>query len=118
MKKLPDYVFIVPNKDRPDMGAGFILRTNTPFELGRVIKVAPVDLFEEKYRLEFKPLILSAVPGYSIMIHFAGNLYGYRMEVTGPSWEQNLQAIFDKMAKFFLEEKIHNNLGYYKRYKI
>jgi len=115
---LPKFVFIVPNKNAPEMGAGYILRTKDPFELGRVIKVNPSPFAEVEYKNQFKPLILSRIDGYSIFIVYAGQLFGNKVRVTGADWEAELQKIYDQMALFFYEEKILNNPGYYKRYKL
>lgn len=116
--KLPDHVFITPNKNDPSMGSGFVLSTQKPFYLGRIIKVLPTPYFATDYKVQFNPLVFSIVDGYSILIAFAGNLAGYRVEVSGHDWEAELQKVFDKMATYFYEEKIKNNLGYYKRYKL
>ena len=115
---LPKFVFIVPNKNDLNMGAGFILHTREPFELGRVIKVQPSPFAEVEYKNQFKPLILSRIDGYSIFITYAGNLFGYKVRVNGADWEAELQKIYDQMAQYFYEEKILNNPGYYKRYKL
>jgi len=117
LKMLPNYVFIVPNKDAPDMGAGFILHTKQPFELGRVVKLNPSPFAFTEYKNKFNPLIMAEVPGYSILIAFAGNLFGNKVQVSGKDWEAELQKIYNEMAQFFLDEKVNNNVGYYKRYK-
>jgi hypothetical protein len=116
--KLPEYVFIVPEKNNPEMGSGFILRTKQPFELGRVIKLAPSPFSIAEYKNKFNPLIMAEVDGYSIAISYAGNLAGNRVTVSGQNWESELQKIFDKMADYFYNEKIVNNAGYYRRYKL
>lgn len=115
---LPEFCFIVPNKTAPDMGSGFVLRTKEPFELGRVIKVQASPFAESEYKNQFKPLILSRIDGYSIFIVYAGQLFGNKVRVRGANWESELQIIFDKMAQYFYEEKILNNQGYYKRFKL
>lgn len=116
--KLPEHVFITPNKGDESMGAGFVLLTRHPYYLGRIIKVLPTPFFAVEYKNQFKPLITAEIDGYSILISFAGNLSGYRVEVSGPDWEQELQKIYNKMATYFYKEKILNNLGYYRRYKL
>lgn len=100
------------------MGAGYILHTREPFELGRVIKVQPSPFAEIEYKNQFKPLILSRIDGYSVFIAYAGNLFGNKVRVTGANWEEELQEIFNQMALFFYNEKIINNPGYYRRYKL
>jgi hypothetical protein len=116
--KLPEFVFIVPNKGEESMGSGFILHTKQPFELGRVIKLAPSPFSIAEYKNKFNPLIMAEVDGFSIVISYAGNLFGNRVQVSGPDWEKELQLIFDKMANYFYKEKILNNAGYYRRYKL
>lgn len=117
--KLPKYVFILPNKSAPDMGAGFILKTTSPHELGRVIKLYPEPFFEIHYKNEFKPLVCAPVEGYSVLIAYAGNLSpGYRVFVKDANWENDLKIIFSEMAEYFMTEKINNNLNFYKRYKL
>ena len=116
--KLPEFVFIAPSKSVPEMGAGFVLNCRSPFYLGRIIKVLPTPFFAVEYKNQFNPLIISEIDGYSILISFAGNLAGYRVEVNSANWETELQNIYNKMAVWFYEEKILNNLGYYKRCKL
>lgn len=117
--KLPEFVFIVPNKNDLSMGAGFVEHTVHPFYLGRVIKLAPSPFSIVEYKNKFNPLVFSEVDGYSILIAFAGNLLsGYHVQVSGSQWESELQKIFDKMADYFYNEKIVNNAGYYRRYKL
>lgn len=112
---LPQFVFITPNKTNPEMGAGFILYTKEPFYLGRVIKVVPTTFAAIEYRNKFKPLVLAEIDGYAIFIAFAGKLSGNKVEA---SEDSDLQVIYNKMAKYYYEEKILSNQGYYKRFKL
>lgn len=116
--KLPQFVFIAPNTTAPEMGAGFILQTKEPFCLGRIIKLKPDPFAVSNYKNEFKPLVFSQVENYSILIVFAGTLGGNKIRVTGQDWERDLQHLYDLMSYWFLDEKIQNNKGYYKRYII
>jgi hypothetical protein len=116
--KLPTFVFIAPNQSDPSMGSGFILHTKDPYELGRIIKLKPDPYAITNYKNEFKPLIYSQVENYSILIVFAGTLGGNKIRVNGQDWERDLQHLYDQMSYWFLDEKIANNKGYYKRYII
>jgi len=112
--KLPEFVFITPNRDNIFMGAGFVEHTIYPFYIGRVIKVLPSPSFAKEYTDKFKPLVISEVADYSILIAFNGKLsydpYPYDLK--------ELETIFDKMANFFYEDRILSKPGYYKRYKL
>jgi hypothetical protein len=116
--KLPQFVFIAPNASAPEMGAGFVLLTREPFYLGRIIKLKPDPFAVSNYKNEFKPLVYSQVENYSILIVFAGTLGGNKIRVNGQEWERDLQNLYDQMSYWFLDEKIQNNKGYYKRYII
>lgn len=99
---LPKYIFINPNKKSPEMGAGYILCTSPPFIYAKVIKATDRQTFK---------IDSIQMPGYLIYLVYAGSL-------------TNLQAVkqvsetLNEMSAYFMEEKINNNLGYYKRYKI
>lgn len=100
------------------MGSGFVQHNKHPFYWGRIVKLKKDDSFAViNFVNQYKPLIFAEVPGYSILIVFHGNLYGYKVTVSGPGWEKELQIIFDQMADWFLKEKIFGNPGYYKRYR-
>ena len=116
MKLLPPFVFIAPHQSDKSMGAGFILETKQPFYLGRIIKLKPSPYSIITYENEFKPLIYTVVGNYSILIAFAGCLERYKVRVSGADWEKELQLIYNQMADFMLNEKINNNLSYYKKY--
>jgi hypothetical protein len=118
MPLLPKFVFIAPNASDKSMGSGFILCTVTPFYLGRIIKLKPGPYAVVNFVNEFTPLIYAQVEDYAVVIAFFGNLSGYRVQVSGPGWEKEIQNIFDKMAEFFLTDKIQNNPGYYRRYSM
>lgn len=115
-KNIEPFVFIAPNRTAPKMGAGFVLNCVEPFYLGRITKLNPGPYSIVNYKNEFKPLIFSVVGNYSILIVFAGTLSRYNVRVNGQDWEADLQHIYDEMANWFLEEKINNNQGYYKKY--
>lgn len=118
MKPLPPYTFIAPNASAPEMGAGFVLQTAPPHYLGRVVKLKPYDLAVSEYVRDFKPLIFADIPGYSIVIAFAGTLPAYKIQVRGPDWEKEIQGIYNQMADWYEDDKINHNPGYYKRFKI
>jgi hypothetical protein len=116
--KLPKFVFIAPNQSDASMGSGFILHTKDPYELGRIIKLKPDPFAVSNYKNEFKPLVFSQVENYSILIVFSGTLGGNKVRVNSQDWERDLQHLYDQMSYWFLDEKIQNNKGYYKRYII
>ena len=70
------------------------------------------------FKNENKPLVNSEITGYSIIVIFAGQLKGNFLKVNSPDWKADLQNLFEKMANWFLTEKINTNLNYYKKYKI
>jgi hypothetical protein len=114
--KLPQFVFIAPNVSEKSMGSGFILHTKEPYELGRIVKLKPDPFAISNFTNEFKPLVFSQVENYSILISFAGTLGGNKIRVNSAEWERDLQNLYDQMSYWFLDEKIFNNRGYYKRY--
>lgn len=117
MPLLPEFVQIVPNASNSIMGSGFILHSIKPYYLGRIVKLKPGDWSVHNYLEDMKPLVHSVTPGYCVVIAFAGNLEGYKVRLMGPDWHEQLQRLFDRMADWYLKDKILLNLSYYKKFK-
>jgi hypothetical protein len=115
---LPPYVFIMSNDDLP--GAGYILQTQEPYYIGRVVKIPEGgELAILEHNNVNNPLVHSQIPNYGILITFAGTINGNQVRVQEGSkeeWRKNLQKIYDGMADYFYRSRILTNPGQYKRY--
>ena len=98
------FVYIDPPKSLP--GAGFILSTELPFYVGKVIKMKPEEAKE--FMIKTKKLFVFC-KGYSIAILEVDSLLE-----DGFQNHENLEG----MADFYLNYRIIPNAGRYKRYKL
>lgn len=97
-------------------GSGFVMSTDSPFNLGRVLTFKDNDAFLSNLGNSAWPVV--SVAGYRILIQFAGSLVnGKKLQLTEPD-----MSFIDRelagMAEFFYSEKIAPHSGYYRRFLI
>lgn len=109
---LPEYIFCYRSGS---LGAGMILLTTYPYIMGRIILYKSHDDMLRDCKTK-KVDMYSIVPGYTIAIQFAGIFPNNRL-VVDIGMLANIQIILHQMAQLFLDERVFNKPGYYKKYK-
>ncbi len=84
-----------------------------------IYRLAPGDpQAAHKFANANKPLVYARVPGYNILILFAGNLDGYKVRASDANWHRDLTAIYEGMAYHYLTTKIATHAGQFTKFKI
>lgn len=97
-------------------GAGFIIETVDPWYIGRVLTFKDLDAYLTSKANSVWPC--SVVPGYMILIQFAGSLVtGSRILVQETTHAQ-IQSFLKNSVEFYWNEKIQAHSGYYKKFLI
>lgn len=95
-------------------GAGFVMSTQSPFNLGRVLTFKDRDTYLTSMTNSSWPVL--SVPGYMILIQFAGSLLnGRRMLVSDPDMGE-IKTQLSEMCDFYYQEKVSAHTGRYKKY--
>lgn len=98
-----------------DKGEFCILQTREPFYIGKIIR------FESDQSLAFynhdQHIHTHTVPGYRILIVFAGALSGNYI-LMHVQWKQELGQVFSAMANYYLTQRIIPNVKKYKNFLI
>lgn len=104
---LPKFLFV----ESPEMpGAGFILNSESPFYMAKVLKFnKPEDL--EMFSMKSNSLF-SLVPGYMIALQYF-TVIGSKVSISID--QEDLKVCLNQMASYYLESKITPNKTYYKR---
>lgn len=113
MLKLPDYLICENKSALP--GAGLILCTSPPFFFGKVWLCHSEEYYYanmSEWINNRESLPFSKIEGYWITIVIAGSLEN----VNVASYKDVLQGIVDGMAQLYLEEKVSQKTGFYRKY--
>ena len=114
--RLPQFLYIPPGLDNPELGAGLILQTAEPFYIGKVYRFKS-DSESTIFLSTYTPLVYSNILGYGIYIAFFGSLTN-KIGVNNTSCKEELQKIFEEMADFYKKEKVEPKYGFYKKFKL
>ena len=114
--KLPQFLYIPPGLDNPELGAGLILQTSEPFYLGKIYRFKS-NSESMVFLTENTPLVYSNVLGYGIYISFYGSLTD-KIRVDNIPWKEERQDVFDRMAEFYDKEKIAPKRSFYNKFKL
>lgn len=113
--KLPQFLYIPPGLENPELGAGLILQTAKPFYLGKIYRCKN-DAESMRILIDNPPLAYSNVLGYCIYIAFYGSL-DKNERATDIEWKKELQQILHLMAEFYEKEKVAPKRSFYKKFK-
>lgn len=95
-------------------GSGYVMSTTSPFYLGRVLTFKDNDGYLSSMANNAWPVV--TVPGYRILIQFAGSLLnGRRLQLTSPDASE-IKRELGNMADFYYQERIAAHAGYHKKF--
>lgn len=98
-----------------NQGEYYILQSKHPNYIGKILR------FESDKEMEFynnsDSIYSTTVPGYRIGITFSGALQGNQL-LFHPQWRDELRAIFENMAQFYLKDRILVNENKWRKYYI
>ncbi|MEJ7829621.1 MAG: hypothetical protein WKF91_15535 [Segetibacter sp.] len=97
-------------------GAGFIISTTAPFEIGRVLTFKDNDQYLSSMANSTWPV--ATVPGYRILVQYSGTLQDGRRMMVQDTTQAQIQNLLKNMAGFFQKEKIDLHTGYYKKFLV
>lgn len=109
--QLPPYLFCENRKEMP--GAGVVLATYEPYIIGRVVQYESFEIMA--HTIANSELGAHAiVPGYNVCIQFAGTIRGGVIPAK-PKMMQAISLQMIAMAQFYLDVKIAEKPGWYKK---
>ncbi len=97
-------------------GAGFVLHTNSPFEIAIILTFKDNDAYLASMGNTLWPTV--TVTGYRILLQFAGSLLKGRVIEVQEGTHAPVMILLKNMADFFQKEKIDLHTGYYKKFLI